>query len=289
MRIARVFPHRTRATPIDELAFVGNPPMGLEVDEVHVSCTFTYDWAEAERLATAWEAVASVRLGGPASDDPGQEFRPGVYLRQGHVITSRGCPNRCWFCMAAKRAGHEVRELPIAEGWIVQDDNLLACSERHVRSVFAMLKRQPHKAEFSGGLEAMRLEPWHVDLLADLKPAQMFFAYDTPDDYEPLARAVRMLQETGFNDHHIRVFVLIGYPNDRFEKAEKRLSAVLRLGVMPFAMLYRDEYGLVKPDWRSFQRVWVRPAAMRAAISGGPLPDREERCKRSAQKERLPL
>lgn len=50
MRIARVFPRRTNATPTDALAFVGDPPMLAlpAVDEVHVSCTFTYDRAEAE-------------------------------------------------------------------------------------------------------------------------------------------------------------------------------------------------------------------------------------------------
>jgi hypothetical protein len=51
MKIARVFPRMTKATPVDLLSFVGDP--GLfppEVDEVHVSVTFTYDMSEAERL-----------------------------------------------------------------------------------------------------------------------------------------------------------------------------------------------------------------------------------------------
>ena len=51
MRIVRVFPRRTSATPTDDLAFVGDPPLFLpEADEVHVSCTFTWDRAEARRL-----------------------------------------------------------------------------------------------------------------------------------------------------------------------------------------------------------------------------------------------
>lgn len=60
MRIARVFPRRTAATPTDELAFVNcNPPILAmpEVDEVHVSVAFTWDMPRAERLAPEWEMV----------------------------------------------------------------------------------------------------------------------------------------------------------------------------------------------------------------------------------------
>ena len=41
--------------------------------------------------------------------------------------------------MLVLREGN-LRELPITSGHIVLDDNLLACSEKHIRSVFDMLK-----------------------------------------------------------------------------------------------------------------------------------------------------
>ncbi len=162
MRIARVFPRRTRATPTDNLAFYDVP--GLfppEVDEVHVSVAFSWDLNKALRLANAWERVAPAGIGGPAIRERSGDFHPGMYLKPGYVITSRGCPNHCWFCSVPQREG-PVRELPIAEGYNVLDDNLLACSESHVRSVFAMLGRQAERAQFTGGLEAERLKDWHI-------------------------------------------------------------------------------------------------------------------------------
>ena len=94
MKIARVFPRLTRATPEDELCFFGPPPMLTlpEIDEVHVSCVFTYDREKAEELAYQWEVVgAPVKIGGPAYDDPAEgDFVPGRYLKKGYVITSRG-------------------------------------------------------------------------------------------------------------------------------------------------------------------------------------------------------
>lgn len=167
-RIARVFPSRTRATPTDALAFFDAP--GLfppEVDEVHISVTFSWDLKRAEWLARQWEHIAPVEIGGPATGAPGGAFEPGTYIAQGYTITSRGCPNRCWYCDVWRREG-VVRELPIKPGSKVFDDNLLACSDEHIKAVFAMLKTQDReKVEFCGGLEAARLQDWHVDLIRD--------------------------------------------------------------------------------------------------------------------------
>ena len=260
--VLRVFPRRTSATPTDELAFVGNPPMFWpDADEVRVSVTFTWDRDEGERLADAWTATGlPVRIGGPAYDVPGGEFVPGRYLKPGYTITSRGCPNHCWFCAVPKREGG-LRELAIADGWNVVDDNLLACSEDHIRAVFAMLKRQTHPAAFTGGLEAKQLRPWHVDLFVDLKPARMYFAYDTPDDLEPLREARKMLSEAGIRcgSRSVCAYVLIGYPGDTMDAAEVRLRDSWAAGFFPFAMLYRDRCGDMQPDWRRFQRLWTRP------------------------------
>jgi hypothetical protein len=271
LRVARVFPRRTKASPDDELAFFGPP--GLfppEVDRVEISVAFTWDRPAAERLAAAWERVAPVTIGGPAYGAAGGEFEPGRYLRRGYVITSRGCPNRCWFCSVWKREP-ALLELPIRDGSNVLDDNLLACSERHVRAVFEMLGRQRNPVQFSGGLEAARLEPWHVDLLARLRPKQAFFAYDTADDLEPLRAAAKLLGEAALLGpaRRIRAFVLCGFRGDTFEAAERRFRAVLELDVWPMAMLYRDENGRRDPAWMRFQKYWARPAYIaRVAVEG---------------------
>jgi len=263
LKIARVFPRRTTATPDDEFAFTTPPPKILpDIDEVHISVTFTYDMEKAEQLAEAWYKTGlPVKLGGPAFNEPGGEFVPGHYLKQGYVITSRGCPNRCTHCSVPKREGYILRELPIKDGFNILDDNLLACSEKHIREVFEMLKRQAEKPVFTGGLEARLLQSWHVDLLREVKTKRMYFAYDTPDDYEPLVQAGKLLRDGGFTkaSNTAKCYILIGYPGDTVEKAEKRLRDAWKAGFFPFAMLYRDGKGKVQQDWKQFQRLWVRP------------------------------
>jgi len=270
--IARVFVTRTSMTPLDEYVYVDTePPFTLQADvsEIHVSVTFSWDRARAEQLYRAWAALGlPISMGGPAFEKPSYDFVPGRYVKEGCTITSRGCPNACWFCAVPRREGG-LRELEIQDGWNVLDDNLLACSDDHVEAVFQMLARQKKAARFTGGLESKILKPWHAKRLRDINPSAMFFAYDTPDDYEPLREAGKMLIGAGFADSHstLNCYNLIGYKGDTFEKAEKRLIQTWDAGFMPFAMLYRDEKGEVDKEWRKFQRLWARPAIVRTRMT----------------------
>lgn len=267
MRLIRVFPRKTRASPDDELAYFGPPDFFAEADEVHVSVTFTQDKLIAERLAEAWRHVAPTKVGGVAYGDTSLEFIPGRYIKPGYTITSRGCPRRCWFCGVWKK-WPEAHPLPIHDGWNVLDDNLLACPRPHVEAVFDMLRRQTRRVEFTGGLEALALQDYQVDLLASLTPRpNMFFAYDPGDAFETLESAASRLLQAGFTarSHRMRAYVLIGYPKDTFEAAEARLMQMVGIGFTPMAMLWRpetpsQEKWAPKPEWRAFQRRWARPA-----------------------------
>ena len=120
-RIARVFPRKTKASPDDELAFFTLPPLLAmpEIDEVHVSVTFTYDLPMAEMLRGSVARCRSAGTDGRAcvGRDPADEkIIPGMYLKRGYTITSRGCNNKCWFCMASRREGC-LREIAVKDGW----------------------------------------------------------------------------------------------------------------------------------------------------------------------------
>ena len=260
----RVFPRKTNLTPTDKNAFVGFPPL-QKYDKINISVTFSYDKSFAEEIADYCDFLGDVSIGGPAYGDPGGDFVPGLYLKHGSVFTSRGCPNNCWFCDVPKREGG-IRELPITNGWNIMDSNILACSKKHFSNVCNMLKRQSQKAIFTGGLEAKRLTEWHVTKLWELRPGWMYFAYDTPDDLEPLIEAGKKMRYADFTRYHLRCFVLIGYPKDTFELAEKRLIQAWTAGFMPFAMLWKNKQGDENKKWRQFQRTWTRPAGLKAYI-----------------------
>lgn len=257
MKTIRVFPRRTKATPTDDLAYVGLPTLFVEGDSVHISVAFTWDIPVAEELEREWKHVAPVIFGGPAFNDPGAEFVPGMYLKRGYVITSRGCPNKCWFCRAWRNEG-KIRELPITEGYNVLDNNLLACSDEHIRNVFAMLARQQERPRFTGGLEAARLQDWHVQALSELKPKITYFAFDTEGDREPLVTAAQKLSAAGLltSSHTVRCYVLCGWEADSISAADARCRFVASLRMLPMAMLLdnRDNH-----EWRRWRRTWANP------------------------------
>lgn len=258
----RVFPIRTSFTPDDELAFVGFPPLfrpGTPKTPVHVSVTFTWCRELAEKIARTWQDYYDdVRIGGPAYGDYGDAFTPGMYLKNGCTITSRGCVKHCGWCPEKDRP---LRELPIKPGWIVQDSNLLACSEQHIRTVFDMLREQKRAASFPGGLDKHFLKPWHRDLFDSISINELWFACDVTSDLPALERAAEILD--GISIHKKRCYTMIGYDSEPLRDSERRIERVLELGFMPFCQLYKPDVGVKAygPEWRAVQRKWSRPAA----------------------------
>jgi hypothetical protein len=134
-----------------------------------------------------------------------------------------------------------------------------------------MLSKQSRQPEFTGGLEATRFLEWHAAGMKAVRAKQLFFAYDTPEDWEPLRCAAALCWQAGFSQqsHAIRSYVLCGWPKDTLDAAENRLRAVLSLGVIPMAMLWRDATGKRNPAWRTFQRIWARPASIGGRLLDG--------------------
>jgi len=267
VRIIRVFPRRTNATPTDDLAFVGDPPLWHPpADRVDVSVTFTWDLAEGHRLREAWaEHYSAVWIGGPAFGDPGDTFEPGMYVKRGITFTSRGCPRHCPWCLVPERSGPLRLLDPIPEGYIVNDDNFLACSPDHRQAVYAMLRRQPRAAVFAGGIDCRLVTDGITDEFRTIRISEMFLAADTRAAVAPLRLAAERLDWLGWEK--LRCFVMVGYGSETISQATERLEAIWQVGIMPFCQLYQppsDHRLEYSPEWRRLQRTWSRPAAMKA-------------------------
>ena len=149
----------------------------------------------------------------------------------------------------------------------VLDDNLMACSDTHIKEVLRMLegqKRDGRRTFFTGGLEAARIREWHIELLKNLRPKEIFFGCDTDEKFHHLREAMKLFRAADYASHNtLRAYVLIGYRGDTLEDAERRLQRVKDLGVCPMAMLYRGSLDIVQEperDWKRLQTLWARPA-----------------------------
>lgn len=266
--IIRVFPRQTNCTPIDDMVFFGEPGLFIpDHKEVHISCAFTWDKPQAKSLAEAWQKVSpTIKLGGPAHDDPGETFEPGMYVRQGITFTSRGCPNNCKFCFVPKREG-KLREIEIKAGNVINDNNILACSKKHREKVYTMLKTQK-RIEFKGGLEASRLTDWDIEEFRKLRIKQLWFACDHPNAIKIIQKVAPKLYKAGYKRDHLHCYVLIG---DDMTENENRLKAVFEAGMLPYAQLFQPEQQIeYSKEWKRFARTWSRPAAYKALMKEAP-------------------
>lgn len=274
--VIKVFPRITSMTSLDSLSFCGEPPLPIFrpplTYKVNVSVTFTWDIELGHRLRNAWEAVGyEADIGGPAFGfEPNNKDWQSAYLKPNILITSTGCNNKCPWCLVPGREG-TIREIePVINRTInqgedvhIQDNNLLQCSDRHIYKVLHTLKRFKN-IQCSGGLETGRITNEIADELRGLNIRQLFLACDTKDSLKKLKKAIYNLK--GFSRDKIRCFVLIGYGNETLEQAEQRLKEVWEAGAMPFSQLYQpaDKYIDYDQDWRDLNRVWSRPAIMKA-------------------------
>lgn len=270
-RIIRVFPTRTSYTPTDDYAFYGPPELFIpKHDEVHVSCSFTWDKQRAENLAFQWEGRTNkpVKLGGPAFASSAKAFRQGLYLKPNIIFTSRGCNNCCPWCCAPKLEGSlkEYKTIPI--GNVIQDNNFLQTSRVHKNNVYEMLKTQCGIC-FKGGLETDLVDDHFIEAARGLKIAELWLACDTDESLPKFTEACKKLAKAGFNQRKIKCYALIG---DDMRSNEARLREIYRAGAMPFAQLYRDftetktQYS---NEWNAFARMWQRPAATIAHMEKG--------------------
>jgi hypothetical protein len=246
--------------PNDPDAYFDEPDFFTpKYEEAHISCTFTWDIEKAKELAKAWGNHAKViKVGGPAFETPADDFQAGLYLRQGVTITSRGCPNNCDFCLVPKREG-KIKTLPIVAGHIVQDNNLLACPDSHLKKVWAMLRKQ-HSIEFRGGFEISRITPKVLEELRSLRIREIWIACDRPQALKKVLKAIDRLHKAGFSRHKIHCYVIIGKD---MEEERGRMKDIFLAGAMPFAQLRMPLEGKktrYSRQWRRFQRIWCRPA-----------------------------
>ena len=262
----RVFTKRTKWTPIDENVFIGDPPfefMRPPAQNINISVTFTWDIKEGRRLLKEWSKFYSnVQIGGPAFGDPGDEFIPGRYLKKGITITSRGCPHSCKYCYVPNREG-KIRELNIPDGYILQDNNILACSDPHIDRVFSMLKRQNRGVVFSGGLDPLLFSEKHLRLLENIKIKELWFSCDSLGSLKSLTNTSKLIEDISVDKK--RCYILMGFNGETLIQAQRRVEKVYELEFLPFAQLYRGDEALhYSKEWNALARKWSRPAIYRA-------------------------
>jgi len=163
---------------------------------------------------------------------------------------TRGCPNKCSWCIVPNKEGKLIENANINEFWngqkevILLDNNVLA-SEYGLKQIEKIIDLKV-KIDFNQGLDARIIAENKsiAELLSKVKWIKFLrLACDTKSQIPFIEKAVNYLNEYGLKSYKIFVYTLI----KDIEDAKIRIEFLKRLGVKPFAQPFQDFTKNIKP------------------------------------------
>jgi len=251
-------------------------PEVWESEKFYFSCIFTWDLpAMVDAVSLVLDRGATVEVGGPAAtalpgyikEQTGVEPFVGLDSRFEHVggddyravFTSRGCPRACGFCIVQEMEGRKMIEyedypIPVGKNPYVCDNNVLLTSWKHQVRMVERLK-QVRNLDLNSGFDDrifIRDPEKYYQLYSQLHLEAWRFAYDSPEQKEPIKACAEFLHGKGIDHRRIIVFCLVGY-NTSLEESRERLQYLVDLEVSPYPMRYRPLDSVSKtytpPGW----------------------------------------
>jgi hypothetical protein len=188
--------------------------------------------------------------------------------------TTRGCPNKCPFCMVNKLEP-TFQEI---DGWeiliddskpkiVLWDNNFLASSLDHFNNVMNVLESHAKQVDFNQGLDATLFNEYHAERFSNIRIQPLRFALDRKAQIPHIKRSVLLANEYGIPSSRIHIYALYNY-KDTLDDAMERCEIIHSLGCTPFPMRYKpldwvqdDQY--ISPNWDydnliKFSQYWCK-------------------------------
>lgn len=193
---------------------------------------------------------------------PDYSLYPTVDSRTSYGFLTRGCPNRCRWCVVPQKEGG-IRpymdvdditlhgERPYA---VLMDNNVLACD--YGLSQLEKIAERRYHVDFNQGLDARLVTPDVARLLACVKWIKRIrFGCDTPVQIAECERAMSLIRQAGYKGEFFLYCILID-----FTESYHRLSYWRKYKyVLPHAQPYRalDNPRQSIPQWQKDMAHWA--------------------------------
>lgn len=232
--------------------FSFTPDYGFVIANVH---------GEVVRGGTGYDIRSSL----PGDMDrlqPDYSLYPAVDSRTSYGFLTRGCPNRCRWCVVPQKEGG-IRpymdvdditlhgERPYA---VLMDNNVLACD--YGLSQLEKIAERGYHVDFNQGLDARLVTPDVARLLARVRWIKRIrFGCDTPAQIVECERAIQLVRQAGYKGEFFLYCILID-----FDESYHRLSYWRKYKyVLPHAQPYRDLNNPHQriPQWQKDMAHWA--------------------------------
>ena len=210
---------------------------------------------------------------------PDYTIYPNVPNDTAYGFLTRGCPNKCRWCVVPRKEGHirpymDVDEIAI-EGrtkLVLMDNNILAAGDYAKEQVQKIIDRG-YRVDFNQALDARLVTDEWARLLAQvhwLEHNRIRFGCDTHKQIEDCERAMEMISGYGFKGEYFLYTML----NDNFQECYERINhwwermreaRANHTGnwVYAYAQPYRDPDNPRRPipQWQKDMAGWVNKKA----------------------------
>lgn len=216
---------------------------------------------EVVRGGTGYDIRSSL-LGDMDRLQPDYSLYPAVDSRTSYGFLTRGCPNRCRWCVVPQKEGG-IRpymdvdditlhgERPYA---VLMDNNVLACD--YGLSQLEKIAERGYHVDFNQGLDARLVTPDVARLLARVKWIKRIrFGCDTPAQIVECERAISLVRQAGYKGEFFLYCILID-----FAESYHRLNYWRKYKyVLPHAQPYRDLNNPHQriPQWQKDMAHWA--------------------------------
>lgn len=188
---------------------------------------------------------------------------------------TRGCPNKCPWCVVPKKEGRirpymDIEEIAIdgRNHVVLMDNNILAAGD-YARQQLQKIIDLHLYVDFNQAMDARLVTPEYAELLAKIKwiDSRIRFGCDTTAQIASCERAMQLINEAGFHGEYF-LYTMIGGKNDFVECYHrvhywwKRLQDFrhnhIGRAVYAYAQPYRDPTNPnhVIPQWQKDMARW---------------------------------
>lgn len=194
---------------------------------------------------------------------PDYSLYPQIDNKTAYGFLTRGCPNKCKWCIVPKKEGNiapymDIEEIAIngRNNIILMDNNILA-SDYGIHQIEKIVKLGL-RVDFNQGLDARLVTDDVAKLLAKVKWIKRIrFGCDTPKQIGECEKAMRLIDSHGFKGEYLLYCILL-----EFEESYHRINywrGKWNWRVFPHAQPFRhlDNKHHAIPQWQKDMARWV--------------------------------
>lgn len=204
---------------------------------------------------------------------PDYSIYPHIPEDTAYGFLTRGCPNKCGWCVVPKKEGHIHPYMDIdyvangRKNVILMDNNILAAGDYALEQLQKIIDRG-YRVDFNQALDARLVTPTNAKLLAQIKwiERRIRFGCDTHAQIRECERAMELIDGFGFKGEYFLYTMLNSNFNECYtrimywwSKNQELRKTHTQRRVYPHAQPYRDPFNRRAeiPQWQKDMAGWT--------------------------------